>query len=194
MRGIRFYRASVKTSVHDDILMFRHDQIDQARSDFDYIFRPIYAKLSGSVLLNDQLPLYDDENRVVADYVQYLIQDRGHCCVVRAEMLIDCGPLIPEFEGNELVFFQSVPSAISQREYSCASPFRWDDVTCVISNWDGIYWQLFSADGDYFEHLLMAHGADPNLDMRWVDADLDYPEPARGRENLALATKESRGG
>ena len=98
---------------------FHHDEMESGRSDFDYIFRTIFAFFEHKYLLNDQLPIFDPdfEHKIIQRFESYIIQDNDEYTVAKATILECCGPTIPEFEGNLITLVNDVPSKMTWQDF-----------------------------------------------------------------------------
>ena len=52
-----------------------------------------------------------------------------------------------------------------------------EGVICLLQNWDGVYWQIFSTDLGYLQILQAAHGGSEVLPAYWVELSEDFPNP-----------------
>lgn len=90
-----------------------------------------------------------------------------------------------EFEGNLLLIYDQVPpETMTFREWwdfsdgSKVPRNRWrDGLHCVLHNWDGIYWEIFTVSEEERRILLQTHLSNPALHMFIVDFNNDFPHP-----------------
>lgn len=188
MKGLRFYRSSVASKAVNGLLFFYHGEIEKGRSDFDYIFRPLYEALSGKLILTDEMLIpYDVEHNEHQKYKPYIIQDNEFYYVFSAKILNICGKSIDEFEGNLLTVIKNEPKKRDWEKFSTQETNHDENIDCFLSNWDGIYWEIFSSNEGHFKCLLEEHKNDKNLEIYYVDSEIDYPEPKRCKDKLLRA-------
>ncbi len=177
MKGLRIYRSSVELKIENGTAFYHHGTIEKNRSDFDYIFRPIYGLLKDYYILNDQLP-------IVKKYKKYIVQENTYYVVARAEILNECGRNIPEFEGNLLTFVNEIPPVMSWKEFSELTTVSHPKYVCSLFNWDGVYWDIYTEHAHILEKFLLQHSNDIHLEIYHVDSKIDFPHPARSRDKL----------
>jgi len=190
--GLRFYRSSVKKTVVEGVLIYRHGRIRNDRADFDLIFRCLYPLWADRFLLKDYRVFDEAEGvRLRLEHGQSLVWANGKSSllVFSASVLESLGPRMEEGEGNLLLIYDSPPPETMtfadswnfspRRKPNRKHPRnRWrEGLHCVIHNWDGIYWELFTVDEQECVRLLDEHRDNRALTPYWVDFDKDFPDP-----------------
>lgn len=191
MEGLRFYRNSVTAANDNGLLSFHHSSLEDQRADFDYIFSPIYKFLKRKLLLNDELPIFnpDFEYETYNQYSNYIVQDHDSFIIARASILESCGRNIPEFEGNLIVIVEDNPFPYQEvwNDHLKFEQKRPESIHCFLSNWDGLYWDIYTKEKSILDTLISQHANDDSLEIYHVDSNLDYPEPRRTKEKLERA-------
>ena len=191
MKGLRFYRSSVsERKTESGFVFFSHSQIENNRSDFDYIFKPIYGDLAKYYLLiNDQVrfPDNEDEPKLYQEVCKFIIEESDTYYVLNPKILTLIGYLMPEFEGNRLVFAINKPLQMNWTEYCNYEDKNLDNIEVILSNWDGVFWDIYSKNENLLDILIARHRDEMSLEIYEVDYNEDYPEPKRKKEELQHA-------
>jgi len=173
IQGIRFYPDSLTIEPP----FFIHGRIEHRRSDFDYIFRPVYGLLETLNVkdLEDvvqwpwDMPEDDIESRLAAVESMKGQILPGHYCGKCLDLL---GPYVQD-DWNELLLINSPFDGDLQSEWP-------SDRFALLHDWDGVYWECYSNDIKIIAGLVDAHKGDKHLNIYQVDHMHDYPNP-RGR-------------
>ncbi|MBN9693894.1 MAG: hypothetical protein J0M24_26935 [Verrucomicrobia bacterium] len=194
--GIRFYPSSISVDSDGWAPIFLHGTIQEKRSDFDFIFEPLYPLWSNFVFLDDSglIRIFDSDltqeqedelYRRLASYVIQADEDQyGNTRkLMSGSVLTEFGKYVYEFEGAGFCMLEpgvtieqaarignEVWSRMSLRELP-------EGVICLIQNWDGVFWQIFSTDLRYLEILQAAHGGSELVPAYWVELSEDFPNP-----------------
>jgi hypothetical protein len=184
--GLRFYRKSVCVESNRGTPVFRHGSIESGRSDFDLIFRCLYPRWIRKVFV-DPYCSGDDEyiSELKGKFGDKLLWATPATSVraFRATALDSLGFGIPEFDSCELLVYNIQPNASLTFEELAIPQYadgrnEWrDGLHCVLHNFDGVYWELFSTDQGDYRKLLETHSQNGALTMYWVDFQADYPTP-----------------
>jgi hypothetical protein len=172
IQGIRFYPDSLTI----DPPFFIHGRIEQCRSDFDYIFRPIYDLLEDLNVedLEDvvQWP-WDMPEGDIEDRLAKVEAMKGHAMAgyYSGKCLDILGPYVQD-DWNELLL---VSSPFDGDPYARS---EWpSERFALLHDWDGIYWECFSNDPKIIDALIKVHKGDEHLNTYKVDHRHDYPNP-----------------
>jgi hypothetical protein len=169
-----------------------HRRLDQTRSDFTYIFSPIFPSLCGcytvegfGVTLGESGIDYHEEQlreRFGASLAR--IARKEQYVLLRTDKIRDWSDSIEGFEGGFYPIFSRRPIASEIKAVYGASTVKLKarnisrDIRAVIDNWDGIYWQYFSRTAGDLEALISHHLRDPMLDIFYVEFDEEFPDPS----------------
>ncbi len=115
---------------------------------------------------------------------KYIAQENDHYVVAKAEILNEYGRYIPEFEGNLLTFVKKIPPVMSWREF-CEFDINFNnEIVCLLSNWDGVFWDVYTEKNSILKTLTTQHINDKNLEIYHIDSKIDYPNPLRPKNKL----------
>ena len=188
MEGIRFYRSSVSLSVESGALSYSHDQIQQNRSDFDYLFSCVYNYFAESFVVCDQIFLPDDEdepdlyNKMLS--CVRLSENNNPVCFT-ADILHIYGRQMPEFEGNEISIASRLPEENGEFKLWNYNERCKEDIEAIIVNFDGIFWEIYAKNKMIENVLLKQHKSDSNLEIYRVDYEMDTKAcPIRSQSEL----------
>ena len=209
--GIRFYPSSISVETNGGTPIFLHGTIQGKRSDFDYIFEPLYPSWNDSVFLDESglIRIFDpdftqeQENDLHRRLDSYAIQ-RGNDRFGNSRKLVKCsafrefGRCVYEFEGAGFCVLESgvtleraleIEADVWSRRSLKELP---QGVICIVQNWDGVFWQIFSTDPAHLQILQAAHADSDVLSAYWVDLSEDFPNP-RGAspEEVGMTRVES---
>ena len=194
--GIRFYPSSISVEPSGGTPIFLHGAILEKRSDFDRVFEPLYPLWMDFVFVDDSglIRIFDcdltqeredDLYRKLDSYVIQRDEDQyGNtrklmsCSVFR-----DFGKYVYEFEGAGFCVLE--PGVTLEHALRIEKEVRGQvllkelpqGVICLLQNWDGVFWQIFSTDPGYLKTLQAAHGGSEVLPAYWVELSKDFPNP-----------------
>jgi hypothetical protein len=180
--GIRFYPSG--------------SSLSPRRSYFDHIFEPLYPFWRDFVFVDDSglIRIFDcnlnqeQEDALYRKLDSYIIQSDEDqygntrklmtCSVFR-----DLGKYVYEFEGAGFCLLEPgvtlehalrIEKAVWGQVLLEELP---QGVICLLQNWDGVFWQIFSTDPGYLKTLHAAHGGSVALPAYWVELSEDFPNP-----------------
>ena len=188
VRGLRFYRSSIRRVDEGGTPMFLHGQIEPDRSDFDLIFRPLYPRYEGKFMLSaHEIFSADTQEESLANVQRRLVWANGRTSLMvhDASALDFMGPTMEEFQGKDLLIWNDLPHpSMTWQDYLgivyAPGERRWPpSLHCLLHCWDGIYWEIFTTDESELRELLKAHRDRAALQIFHVDFALDYPNPVR---------------
>jgi len=205
--GIRFYPSSISVEPGVGAPIYLHGTIQEKRSDFDLIFEPLYPLWKDFIFVDDS-PLIrifdsdltqeqeDDLYRKLDSFVIQTDKDQyGNTQnLMKCTVFREFGKYVYEFEGAGLCVLE--PSVTLERALRIENEV-WGQsslknlpqgVICLVQNWDGVFWQIFSNDQSYLKILQAAHGKSEALPAYWVDLSEDFPNP-RGSSPQAVGMK-----
>jgi hypothetical protein len=186
MKGIRFYQSSLTVDNSGSEPIFIHPgQIDRRKSNFDYIFRPIYPRLADLLYAeekNDWSIRCDD--RVLVLYEKQTIFSIENWQIMPGAVIERFGKFILD-DWNTLVFFEpdtnyesigNITSCILSQQ---PDQFTLNDSTQLcIQNWDGIYWQIFDKNPTTIDILRDHHSSNSQLELYLVNYEQEFPDPS----------------
>jgi hypothetical protein len=192
--GIRFYPSSILVEWDDGTPLFIHGTVQKQRSNFDLIFEPLYPLWKDCVLFDHDADLFRIFDPDLTEQQEAHLYNRLDSYVIeryygRARRLMACavfgefGRYVYEFEGTGFCVFEpgtSIEQAVSidNEIWGQASPQSLPQgVVCLLQNWDGVFWQIFSSSPDYLKVLQAAHGGSQVLSPYWVELAQDFPSP-----------------
>jgi hypothetical protein len=194
--GIRFYPSSISVDPNGGTPIFMHGTIQEKRSDFDFIFEPLYPLWKDFVFLDNSglFHIYDsdltreEEDRLCEKRDSYVIRrEKDHfgntlelmACSVFGEF----GKYVYEFEGAGFCVLEpgiSIECALRiEKEVWGLRTLQElpQGVICLLHNWDGVFWQIFSTDLKYLNILQAVHGGSKVVPAYWVELSEDFPNP-----------------
>jgi hypothetical protein len=161
-RGLRFYRSSVLEATEHGLPVFTHGQIETGRSDFDVIFRCLYAVWQPLYVLCERGRF--NENTEPDDVFASVlwVNEHSNLELHHAEVLARSGCYMEEFDSSTLLLFsEPPPKSLSWTSYlaMCGHGVRVypAGLVAVLNNFDGIYWEFYAADAPSLNRLLMQH-------------------------------------
>jgi hypothetical protein len=186
MKGIRFYQSSLTVDNSGGETIFIHPgRIDRRRSNFDYIFRPIYPRLADLLYAeekNDWSIRCDD--RVLELYEKQTISSIENWQIMPGSVIARFGKFILD-DWNTLVFFEpdtnhesivDITSCILSQQ---PEQFTLNDSTQLcIQNWDGIYWQIFDKNPKTIDILRDHHSSNSQIELYLVNYEQEFPDPS----------------
>jgi hypothetical protein len=186
MKGIRFYQSSLTVDNSGSAPIFIHPgRLDRRRSNFDYIFRPIYSRLADLLYAEEQ----NDwsircDNRILMIYEKQTISSIENWRIMPGSIISRFGKFIPD-NWNTLVFFEpdmnheligNITSHILSQQ---PEQFVLNKSTQLcIQNWDGIYWQIFDKKPTTIDILRDYHSSNSQLEQYLVNYDQEFPDPS----------------
>jgi hypothetical protein len=186
MKGIRFYQSSLTVDYSSREPIFIHPgRIDRRRSNFDYIFRPIYSRLGDLLYAEEQSDwLIRCDDRVLTLYEKQTISLIENWQIMPGSIISRFGKFILD-DWNTLVFFEpdtnyesivDITSCILSQQ---SEQFTLNDSTQLcIQNWDGIYWQIFDKNPTTINILRDYHSSDSQLELYLVNYEQEFPDPS----------------
>jgi hypothetical protein len=186
MKGIRFYQSSLTVDYSSSEPIFIHPgRIDRRRSNFDYIFRPIYSRLGDLLYAEEQSDwLIRCDDRVLTLYEKQTISLIENWQIMPGSIISRFGKFILD-DWNTLVFFEpdtnyesivDITSCILSQQ---SEQFTLNDSTQLcIQNWDGIYWQIFDKNPTTINILRDYHSSDSQLELYLVNYEQEFPDPS----------------
>jgi hypothetical protein len=151
--GLRFQGPSFQEGSRAQFELKR----DAAGSMFNLVFGPLYSRWVTTRVVTD-LGLAEEG---MAGRHGAIVDGPLYCYAGSA--LPDVGPHWQESEGGVLLLFQADPRFASWREYDefvrrlFVTKLWPSHLRCVLDNFDGAYWQMFSSEVVDYKCLLDAH-------------------------------------
>jgi len=195
--GIRFYPTSIPVDSNGDAPIFLHGTVEDNRSDFDLIFEPFYSMWEDFVFLDDDrsIRIFDsklseeEEESLYAEMDSYILDSRKNgewqsdSNLVKSSIFQKFGKYVYEFEGGGFCLLrEGTPlDRALEIDHQIWAPERLEDlpeeVICLIQNWDGVFWQIFTKEVTYLQKLCAVHGNSEALPAYWVELSKDFPNP-----------------
>lgn len=191
--GLRFYSKALEVVRETGGPIFVHHGLEESRSDFDFIFSPLYDQLENCDFVDhgDLWRCMDDDSVIDELNSNHLGSCDGYTLRSGGQLKTH-GRYVNDDWNSFVAFKRPHPplvdiSAVDRRlgHGDRSAFFGSDSAIAIFHDWDGVYWEIFSKDPVWVRTLINAHREDKRLDMRVVDFDLDYPNPGRKPSELS---------
>lgn len=212
--GIRFYPTSITVDSDGGAPIFLHGTVEEDRSNFDLIFKPLYPMWENFIFLDedDSIRIFDnelseeEEESLYGEMKNYILDSRKNGEGQSTSDLYRCvifekfGKYVYEFEGGGFCLLREGTSL--ERALEIEAQIWWpkekltelpEEVVCLIQNWDGVFWQIFTKEDAYLEKLCAVHCNFDALPAYWVELSKDYPNPRGGRPEDAKMVRVEQG-
>jgi hypothetical protein len=207
--GIRFYPTSFSVESGIGAPIFVHGTVDHNRSDFDLIFEPLYSDWEGSLFLDqdgiirisDSELSEEEEDGLTAEMESYIHEERKNSNehikskLVNSSVFRRFGRYVYEFEGAGFCLLRigtTLEKAIEIERYVWSRESLDDlpsEAICLIQNWDGVFWQIFTKDPNLLQRLCDTHCNNASLPAYWVELSKDFPIPRGSSPDAAKMKK-----